>query len=207
MEILLNPNVAYLFLVSGITLTLLAILTPGTGVLEIGAFFALALAGWAVYTLPINPWALVSLVLSVISFILALRKSGYARYLAFSILTLILGSTFLFREEAIWQPAVHPLLAAVASLLVGGFFWIATSKTLEASAARPAHDLSPLIGARGEARTEIHEEGVAFVAGELWTARSQTPIPAGTPIRVLRREGLILEVEPEADPPTNEPVN
>ncbi len=201
MEFLLNPNLAYLFLVCGITLTLLAILTPGTGVLEIGAFFALALAGWAVYSLPINPWALVMLVLSVFLFIGALRKSGNTHYLALSILTLILGSTFLFREENIWQPAVHPLLAAVASLLAGGFFWIATTKTLEASAARPAHDLSPLIGARGEARTEIHDEGVVFVTGELWTARSKTVIPAGTPIRVLRREGLILEVEPVSDSP------
>jgi len=204
MDFLLNPNVAYLFLVSGITLALLAILTPGTGILEVGAFFALALAGWAVYTLPINPWALVLLVLSVFLFIWALRKSGHTHYLALSILTLILGSTFLFREENIWQPAVHPLLAAVASLLAGGFFWIATTKTLEASTVRPAHDLSSLIGARGEARTEVHDEGVVYVAGESWTARSETPIPAGSPIRVLRREGLILEVELAPDQPNDQ---
>ncbi len=204
MDFLLNPNVAYLFLVSGITLALLAILTPGTGILEVGAFFALALAGWAVYTLPINPWALVLLVLSVFLFIWALRKSGHTHYLALSILTLILGSTFLFREENIWQPAVHPLLAAVASLLAGGFFWIATTKTLEASTVRPAHDLSSLIDARGEARTEVHDEGVVYVAGESWTARSETPIPAGSPIRVLRREGLILEVELAPDQPNDQ---
>ena len=33
--------------------------TPGTGLLEVGAFFALALAGYAVYNLNINFWAII----------------------------------------------------------------------------------------------------------------------------------------------------
>ena len=44
--IFLNPNVAYLFLVAGFSLALMAVLTPGTGLLEIGALFVLLLAGW-----------------------------------------------------------------------------------------------------------------------------------------------------------------
>ena len=40
--VLLNPNIAYLFLVSGVLLTFLALVTPGTGFLEVGAFFAMA---------------------------------------------------------------------------------------------------------------------------------------------------------------------
>jgi membrane-bound serine protease (ClpP class) len=70
---------------------------------------------------------------------------------------------------------------------------------VEATSARPTHDLSGLIGQVGEARTRVNEEGSVFVDGELWSARSEQPIPAGSPIRVLRREGFILIVEKKAD--------
>ncbi len=66
---------------------------------------------------------------------------------------------------------------------------------MEATSARPTHDLAGLVGQIGEARTKINDEGSVLVAGELWSARSEKPIPAGSSIRVLRREGFILIVE------------
>ena len=69
MDFLLEPNIAYLILLGGILLSLMAIVTPGTGLFEVGAFFCLALAGYAVYNLSFNWWAIVLLVLSVVPFI------------------------------------------------------------------------------------------------------------------------------------------
>ena len=66
MNLLLDPNVAYVILVVGFVLGVLALFTPGTGILEIGALFAIFLAGYAVYSLPINLWALILLVVGVI---------------------------------------------------------------------------------------------------------------------------------------------
>ena len=63
MDFLLDPNIAYLFLLAGVLLSMLALVTPGTGILEVGAFFCLAAAGYAVYTMSINLWALIVLVL------------------------------------------------------------------------------------------------------------------------------------------------
>ena len=59
MDFLLDPNVAYLFLLAGVLLGLMAIISPGTGIFEVGAFFCLALAGYAVYNLSFNLWALI----------------------------------------------------------------------------------------------------------------------------------------------------
>ena len=73
-NIFLNTNIAYLFLVGGFSMALMAILTPGTGVLEIGAFFSLLFAGYGIYNLPINYWALVFLLLGVFPLIWAVRK-------------------------------------------------------------------------------------------------------------------------------------
>ena len=39
MDFLLDPNVAYLFLLGGVVLAFLAIVTPGTGMLEVERFF------------------------------------------------------------------------------------------------------------------------------------------------------------------------
>jgi membrane-bound serine protease (ClpP class) len=57
------------------------------------------------------------------------------------------------------------------------------------------HDLEGLVGQVGEARTKIEEEGSVLVAGELWSAKSEKPITAGSTIRVLRRDGFVLIVE------------
>ncbi|HSF81468.1 MAG TPA: NfeD family protein [Anaerolineales bacterium] len=203
-ETLLNPNFAYLFLVAGFFLAILAMLTPGTGILEIGALFAFVFAGWAVYNLPINYWALVVLILGVIPFLFAVRRSGQYIYLGLSILALVIGSAYLFRGEVWWQPAVNPVLAAIVSLLTGGFLWIITRKTIEVSLTRPSHDLEALLGLVGEAKTDIHEEGSLQVAGELWSATSSTLIPAGAHARVIGREGFMLQVEilPEDEEPS-----
>jgi membrane-bound ClpP family serine protease len=195
MEVLLNPNVAYILLVAGFSLTVMAILAPGTGLLEILALFTLVLAGYGVYNIPFNWWALVLLILGVVPFILALRKFGNLLFLFISILAMVIGSSFLFRGETWYVPAVNPILAVVVSLMTASYFWIALSKILEAEHNRPTHDLSTLIGMTGEAKSDIQAEGSVQVDGELWSATSQELIPTGSFVRIKGREGFILEVE------------
>jgi membrane-bound serine protease (ClpP class) len=193
MDFLLDPNVAYLFLLGGVLLAMLALATPGTGLIEVGAFFLIALAGYAIYNLSFNWWALVLLVLSLIPFVYALQKPKRELYLALSIVLLILGSVFMFPRTE--EGAVNPILAVVASALVAGFIWFAVRKSVDAATAKPTHDLAALVGQVGEAKTKVAEEGSVFVAGELWSAKSATPIAAGSAIRVIRRDGFVLIVE------------
>ena len=132
--------------------------------------------------------------MSIVPFVYALQKPRRERYLALSIILLIIGSVFMFpRTEE--QAFVNPVVAIIASALVAGFLWIAVRKSVEATSARPTHDLTGLVGQIGEARTTVNDEGSVLVAGEMWSARSEKPIPAGSSIRVLRREGFILIVE------------
>ena len=195
MESFINPQVAYLLLVAGTLLVIMAIFSPGTGLLELGALFLLVLAGWQAYNLPINWWALVILAVGVVPFIIAVRQSKKLVYLVVAIVSVVIGSSFLFRGENWWQPAVNPVLAIVVSILAGAYLWIASTKVLEADQTEPVHDPDRMIGQVGEAKTKILEEGSVQVAGELWTARSENPIKAGSSVRVLRREGFVLIVE------------
>jgi membrane-bound serine protease (ClpP class) len=194
MDFLLDPNVAYLILLGAVLLVMLSLATPGTGLFEIGAFFCILLAGYSIYQLSFNWWALVLLALSIVPFVYALQKPKREPYLALSILLLVVGSVFIFpRTEN--QSFVNPLVAVVASALVAGFLWIAVRKSVDAAGIRPSHDLDRLIGKIGEARTKVEEEGSVQVDGELWSARSEKTIPVGSSIRVLRREGFVLIVE------------
>ena len=93
------------------------------------------------------------------------------------------------------MPGAHPLLILAATILEGGYLWIATRKIIEAFLTLPVQDLQRLVGMLGEAKTEVSTEGSVQVDGELWSARSHAPIPTGSQVRVTGREGFILEVE------------
>jgi membrane-bound serine protease (ClpP class) len=194
-EILLDPNVAYLTLVLAFLMTIMAILTPGTAIFEVTALLLLVVAGWQVYNLPINWWALVLLTVGLILFFIAVYRSTKHIFLALSILAFIVGSLFLFQGDTWYDPAVNPILAIIVSVLMGGFLWIATIKVVEARNTPPTQDLGRLVGQIGEAKSYIHSEGSVQVAGELWTARSDTLIPPGSRVRVIERDGFFLIVE------------
>lgn len=193
MDILLDPNVAYLLLVLMTLLALLAIITPGTGVLEVGTLFSLVLAGYAVYNISFNWWALLILFVSLAPFIYGIRKPKREAFLVLSILGFVAGSVFFFTENG--KPAVHPLLAVVVSIVYAVSLWIVIRKTLQAAHVRPVHDLGSLIGQIGEARTNIHADGSVQVEGELWSARSEQAISIGSRVRIVNRDGFVLLVE------------
>jgi membrane-bound serine protease (ClpP class) len=194
MNFLLDPNIAYLLLVLGAVTLLLAVVTPGTGLLEIGAVFLLLLAGYSIYHLGFNLWAVIVLVLALIPFIYAIRKPKREWALALSILGVVAGSLYLFPTKGL-LPAVNPIVAILVSLLVAGFLWLVTRKAVATFHARPMQDLKSLVGKSGQAKTVVFDKGSVQVASELWSARSEKSIPAGSQIRVVGREGFTLFVE------------
>ncbi len=207
MNPLLDPNVAYLILVTAFVLAILALFTPGTGHLELGALATLFLAGYSIYHLPIRWWALVILIVGVFPFLLVLRKSGRPVYMVISWLALMVGSVFLFQGDSTFDPAVHPALALVVSLLLTAFLWFLERKSLEAMQLTPYNSRRlPEPGCEGEARTPILQEGSVYLNGEMWSARSNLPIQPRSRVRVLRREGFTLIVEDTARSASQTPL-
>ena len=203
MQILFNPDVAYLILVASFVLIMLAVITPGTGILEIAAVFILLTAAYSIIQIPLNLWALPVIATAAGLFVLAIWRTKHLLTLGISLILFVIGSAYLFRGQYWWQPAVNPLLAAFVSAIVLGFFWIAGRKAIEASQIIPRHELTQLIGAVGEAKTDIYKEGTVQVESELWSAYSKSPIPNGSRVRVINRDGFLLEVIKEDDPQTS----
>jgi membrane-bound serine protease (ClpP class) len=195
MEFLIDANIAYALLVTGLLLGLLALVTPGTGILELGAFLTLGLAGYGAYHLGINSWAIVILVLSIVPFLYAVRAPRWRlALLATSIVLAIGGSIFLFISETGW-PAVNPIIATFVSLFYGGILYYGISRMVITLHTLPSHNRDALIGKIGETKSKVQDEGSIQVAGELWSARSEKSIPQGSAIKVIGREGFVLLVE------------
>jgi membrane-bound serine protease (ClpP class) len=52
-----------------------------------------------------------------------------------------------------------------------------------------------LLGAEGETVSWQDGEGRVRVRGEIWRARSKAPLQAGSRVKVVSRDGLVLGVE------------
>jgi membrane-bound ClpP family serine protease len=100
MELLLDPNIAYLLLIAAVFFLLIAILSPGTGVPEVLALFAVLFAGYAVYRLSVNWWALGLLALSLVPFFFAAVHG--ASLAAVSIVGLTVTGLSRRRLERLW---------------------------------------------------------------------------------------------------------
>ena len=201
MEFLINPNMAYIFIVFAVLASMASILIPGTGLSEMVLIFCATVAGLEIYLLSlqgefINFWALLILALSVIPFIFSIRatKSRWL-LLAGTIILMTGGSSFLFTNESGWPAGVNPILAGIISIMNAALVWIGVERSVDAMRQRPFQDLDTLVGQVGEARTAVHRDGSVQVAGELWSARSEKPIEAGSAVRVLQRDGFVLFVE------------
>jgi membrane-bound serine protease (ClpP class) len=195
MQILLNPNIAYLTSVLALLAILAAIVAPGTGLIELLALLLIGASAYMVYNIGMNLWALIILLLSVIPFFIAIRSKNSLPYLITSIVMVIGGSLFLFTGSGL-KPLVDPFLVIGVSALAGTFIWFAAKKSIQAQQAKKHHNIDDLVGQVGEARTDILQEGSILINSELWSARSQDAIPAGEHVRVVKRDGFVLVVEP-----------
>jgi len=198
MNVLLDPNVAYFLLIGGLVLGVIAVFTPGTGIIELGALFAISLAVYGLVNLPINSWAITMVILGFLPFFFAGRKKYRKFLIPLSGVLVIVGSLFIFRKEAGIVEVNLPLISgnAVAGI---SLLWLFAIKGTEVIKKPVSINLDTLIGQEALAVTEIKDEGTIFLRGENWSARSKVTIPSGATIRVLARKGLIMLVEPVSE--------
>jgi len=194
LNFLLDPNVAYVVLALAFVITILAMLAPGTGVLEIMALAALVAAGFGIANNPVNTWAFIPILAGTVLIFITMRRTSRWYYLAAAIAILVTGTAFLYKGvSGIF--AADTLLVLMVSASMGGFIWIIGHYTRKAFNQKITRDLSQLIGMTGRATTHIHMSGSAHVNSEEWSAISDIPIPVGSAITVIERNGLVLKVE------------
>lgn len=193
MEFLLDPNVAFVVLSAAFFMIIFALLTPGTGFLEILALALLVLVGYSVANLAVNAWAIVLLLAGVVLVLIALRRAWKWYILAGSILCVIVGMLFVYKSTNSLL-AMDTLLAVFLSLGMGIFIWIVGRNTSSVFNLSSSSDPNQVIGMTGKALTDITTKGNVYVNGENWSAVADSRIPKGNPVIVLERTGLVLKV-------------
>jgi membrane-bound serine protease (ClpP class) len=193
-----TQDIAYFFLIASIWTSVLAIASPGTGLMELTACICVVITAVFAVWLSINLWALGILAAGFVFFLIELARPLRGIFLILSVILFSVGSMFLFQGGEGGVAAVSWPLAVASSVGTAGFFWFVVRKVLQTRKAPARMDPSSVVGKIGEAQTEIYKEGSVQVASELWSARSDTPIPAGSRVRVVSRDGLILTVVKES---------
>jgi membrane-bound serine protease (ClpP class) len=162
----------------------------------------LLLGFYALSVLPTNWVGVLLIVLGVIFFLVDLQAAGLGVWTVGGIAALVAGSLLLFSGV---DPSVElspwAVVAAVAGTLL--FFISVMTAALRVRLRRPITGQESIVGTVGEAKTDIAPEGTVVTKGTLWRARTmETGIAAGSRVKVMATEGLVLLVEPlhEDDP-------
>jgi membrane-bound serine protease (ClpP class) len=191
---LIDPTVAALLFLLAAYGIITELSSPGAILPGVVGGIAAVLAVVSLANLPVNIAGALMLIVALGLFLADLKANTHGILSAGGVLALVLGLAFLINTGPIGL-GVNPVLIALSGLLTFGFFvffvqriWIARHRPVATGA-------EALIGANGEAREEIAPEGLVFVRGALWRATTTgAPIHRGTPIRVVGRKGLQLQV-------------
>jgi len=192
---LAEPDVMFILLIVGLIGLYVEFTHPGLilpGVLG-GISILLFLVGSQV--VPINLFAILLIAGAVALFAIEAKVTSHGVLATFGVLAMLAGALILVRSPitgagvslgvALGITIPFAFLAVLIMRLAMGTF------TMKQSMGR-----NEMVGLTGEVREAIEDTGMVFVGGELWRARSATRIPAGAKVRVVRVDGLALEVEP-----------
>jgi membrane-bound serine protease (ClpP class) len=201
LDTLIDPNIIVLLLslgVLGITVELFnpGLIFPGT----VGAI-SLITALFGLQVLPVSAAGLLLLLLAAGFFAAELFVPSHGALTLAGVASFVVGSLMLFDPAGpAYQVSLTVALAIAGTLAV--LFGIAFTKALQARRAKPQTGSDELRGEIGFVRRMLDPEGLVFVHGELWRARSlDGPIAVGQPVRVERvDDGLVLEVLPVDQP-------
>ncbi len=193
-DILGNPQISFLLILAGTYALIFGLANPGTYVPEtIGALLLLlGFVGLGLFSA--NTAGILLLLLAVLFFVIEVFTPTHGVLSIAGAISLFFAALFLINEPLLPTGFLQRFYFAGLALAVvsGGFVFGAVTVAMRARE-RPAFDV--LRGARGTTIEDVGPSGGRVeVHGEIWKARSETPIATGTDVRVVRREDLVLEV-------------
>jgi membrane-bound serine protease (ClpP class) len=197
LQLLADPNLAFLFLSLGTLAIIYELANPGVGFGGIAGAIFLLLGFFALSVLPINLVGLLLLALAAALFVAELFVPGVGVFAAGGTVALVLGGLFLFDGAVGIDPAV---LVPVA-LVVGGGSVLAGRLAWRARRAPSVSGREGLVGRQVTVRTADGATGQVLLDGAWWTARSRdAALQPGQTVRVVDLDGLELIVDPEEGP-------
>jgi membrane-bound serine protease (ClpP class) len=110
----------------------------------------------------------------------------------------VIGSILLFDNRESGQRVALPVIVGIA--VAGGLVIVAVGWLAARARRRPlSSGVETMIGASVEAVSDCQDRCVVRYGGELWNARTASPLRAGQQARIVKVAELTLWVEPQQD--------
>jgi membrane-bound serine protease (ClpP class) len=204
LRLLVDPNVAFLLFTIGALALLFEIQNPNllTGIFGL---VAIALATVGFVNLPTDLTGLLLVAIGLVLFALEPAIPSHGLLTIGGALAFVIGGFALYSQADQFGPVVRvalPLLVVVV-VTAAGFALLITTTAIRTRRMTAPEDVQPTslaAGTIGEVRRPLEPLGSIYAVGEEWSARTadDRPLARGTPVHVVRTDGLTVVVEPDA---------
>lgn len=195
LAVLTNPSVAYMLLLAGMYGLLLEGYSPGAIVPGVVGAICLLLALYALQVLPVNYAGVGLIALGVLLMAVEFTVPSFGALGIGGLVALIAGSVILFDTDVPGFGVPGQLIIGIGIASALGFMsliWMAAR-----SRGRPiATGAGGMIGQLAVALEDFTGHGDVRIRGEIWQARSTTPVLRGQSLQVQSMDGLVLHVIP-----------
>ena len=196
--VIADPNIAFILLLVGVYGVLFELWHPGAVLPGVLGGIALPLALIALSVLPVQYGALALLLLGIAMMLGEAFTPGIGLLGLGGLVAFLIGAFFLFEPEgSTINLAVSIPVILGAALTCAGLTFGVIAAAMKARRRPAATGGEEMIASRGRVVDWQGDRGNIRIHGEMWGARSGQDLKAGDPVRVVRREGLTLIVEPE----------
>ena len=197
LDILSDPNIAYIFMMIGMYGLLFELYNPGSIFPGVAGAISILIALYSFHTLPINYSGAALILLGIILFLLEIKITSYGLLTVGGIISLFLGSVMLINSDAWFEFQTISLEVIIPTIVcTAAFFLFAVGAGMRAQRRKPATGAEGIIGETGSTFTTLNPTGQVRVHGEIWNAESiEGDLPKGTPIVVSEMKVLMLKVK------------
>jgi membrane-bound serine protease (ClpP class) len=196
--VITDPNIAFILLLVGVYGLLFEFWSPGALLPGVLGGICLLLALIALSALPVQYGALALLLLGIALMVGEAFTPGVGVLGAGGLVAFLVGSFFLFEPEgSTVDLGISIPIIIGAAITSAGLTFVFIAAAMKARRRVAVTGAEEMIDSRGTVVDWRNGRGNIRIHGEIWSARSDEELKSGDSVRVMRREGLVLIVEPE----------
>ena len=195
LNVITNPNVAYILMLVGIYGLIFEFSNPGAVVPGTVGAIALLLALYAFQLLPINYAGMGLILLGVALMIGEAFAPSFGVLGIGGVIAFVIGSIILMDTQAPGFGIDMSVIGTFAAISVLMFVFI-IGMALKARRRPVVSGLDELIGGIATVDADFQGQGIVRIHSEHWRARSALPLRKEQQVKVTGVEGLVLQVEP-----------
>ena len=192
-NIIADPNIAYLLLMAGILGLYMEFSHPGVIFPGVAGAICLILALISLQLLAFNHAGLVLILLGVALLIGEAFMPSFGVLGIGGVISLALGSFLLFDTQdsgvGVDRSIIFAAVGTLASFVLAISYLVYRSQK-----SKPTLGFDGMLGEIGDVRAKLNPAGKVFVRGELWNAEADGEIDMGEKVEIVGYQGLNLKV-------------